>query len=131
MVKKLVLTINVRTHAAEVLKSGSAKVTMIPFEGEAAGEYFSGKTVGQSVDTQIARKDGFSLSARYMLEGTDFNGEKCRVFIENNGTSTDSCKPTVYTDSKALSFLEAAELSAVVECVEGGVIVRIYIMAEK
>lgn len=131
MVKKLVLTINVRTHAAEVLKSGSAKVTMIPFEGEAAREYFSGKTVGQSVDTQIARKDGFSLSARYMLEGTDFNGEKCRVFIENNGTSTDSCNPTVYTDSKALSFLEAAELSAVVECVEGGVIVRIYIMDEK
>lgn len=124
--KKLILTVNVRTYAAEVLKSDSAKVIMVPFEGEAEGEYFRGKTIGQSVDTQIDKGGIFSLSARYMLEGTDLSGEKCRIFIENNGTSPDNCKPAVYTDSRALSFLETAELSAAVECAENGVTVRIY-----
>ncbi len=126
MSKKLVLTINVRTYVAEVLESDSARVVMIPFDGEAVGEYFSGKTVGQSVDTQIANGGNYSLSARYMLEGTDFNGKKCRLFIENNGASMDNCKPIIYTDSNALSFLENTELSSVVECVENGVVVRIY-----
>lgn len=127
MSKKLILTINVRTYAAECLESDRAKVVMIPFEGEAVGEYFCGKTVGQSVDTQIAKGEIFSLSARYMLEGTDFKGNKCRLFIENNGMSMESCKPTIYTDSKELSFLEKAELSADVECVENGVVVRIFV----
>ncbi len=126
MSKKSILTINVRTYAAEVLGSDSARVVMIPFDGEAVGEYFCGKTVGQSVDTQISKEGSFSLSARYMLEGTDFNGNKCRLFIENNGTSMDNCKPVIYTDSRALSFLENALLSSDAECVENGVIVRIY-----
>lgn len=126
MSKKLVLTINIRTYAADVLETDSTKIIMIPFDGEAGGEYFHGKTVGKSVDTQIVRGENFSLSARYMLEGTDFNGEKCKVFIENNGVSMDKCVPTIYTDSKVLSFLENTKLSSVVKGVENGVIVKIY-----
>lgn len=126
MSKKLILTVNVRTYAAEVLESHSTRVVMIPFDGEAVGEYFDGKTVCQGYDTQITTDGVFSLSARYMLEGTDYNGKKCRLFIENNGTSMDNCKPTIYTDSKALSFLEDAELSSVAECAEDGVIIRFY-----
>ncbi|MDE6419391.1 MAG: hypothetical protein K2K87_02555 [Lachnospiraceae bacterium] len=126
MSKKLILTVYVRTYAAEVLESHSTRVVMIPFDGEAVSEYFNGKTVCQGFDTQITKDGIFSLSARYMLEGTDRNGKKCRLFIENNGTSMDNCKPTIYTDSKALSFLESAELSSVAECAEDGVIIKIY-----
>ena len=123
---KLIVTINVTTYEAQTLESENSKVVMIPFSCKAEGEYFNGKTVANGVDTQITTDKGFFLSARYMLEGTDRSGEKCRLFIENNGTSLDSCVPKIYTDSKDLAFLEAAKLTAAVECVENGVIVRIY-----
>ena len=82
--------------------------------------------MADGVDTQITADGKFSLSARYMLEGIDRSGMECRMFIENNGTSIDNCKPKIYTDSKELSFLENADLTAYVECVEEGVVVRIY-----
>lgn len=49
-----------------------------------------------------------------------------RLFIENNGTSLDNCRPKIYTDSEALAFLENAELTAKVECTEKGVIIRVF-----
>ena len=99
---------------------------MIPFSAEATGKYFSGKTVANGIDTQTTTNDEYSLSARYMLEGADLSGKKCRIFIENNGTSLDNCKPKIYTDSEELAFLENAELAAKVECTENGCVVRIF-----
>lgn len=122
---EVIMTINVRTFEAQCLESRNSKVVMIPFCAEATGEYFCGKTIENGVDTQITTKNGFSLSARYMLEGTDSSGKKCRVFIENNGSSLDTCSPAIYTDSDDLAFLEEAELSANIRCVENGVIVQI------
>ena len=124
---ELIMTINVTTHEAHTLEGKTSRVVMIPFSAEAEGEYFCGKTVADGVDTQLTTRDGFSLSARYMLEGTDRSGNKCRVFIENNGTSLNNCRPKIYTDSKDLAFLQNAELTASVECIENGVVVRIYI----
>ena len=121
-----IITINVTTYEAEMSEGKDSKVVMIPFSATASGEYFTGKTVANGVDTQITTKNGFSLSARYMLEGTDRSGKQCRLFIENNGTSLDNCVPKIYTDSKELSFLESARLTAEAECVEEGVVVRIY-----
>ncbi len=123
---KLITTIYVTTFSAQMLESKYSKVVMIPFKAKAEGDYFCGETVANGVDTQIATKDGFSLSARYMLEGTDLSGNKCRLFIENNGTSLDNCKPKIYTDSEALAFLENAELTATVDCIENGCIVSIF-----
>ena len=123
---KLIMTINVTTYEAQVLDGQASMVVMIPFSAIATGEYFTGKTVANGIDTQITTTNGFSLSARYMLEGTDFSGKKCRLFIENNGTSLDNCVPEIHTDSDELAFLENAELTAKVECVEEGVVVRIY-----
>ena len=123
---ELIITIKVTTYEAEMFEGKDSKVVMIPFSAKAAGEYFTGKTVVNGVDTQITTKNGFSLSARYMLEGTDRNGRKCRMFIENNGTSLDNCVPKIYTDSDELSFLENAELTANAECVENGVLIKIY-----
>ena len=121
-----ILTITVTTYEAEMLEGKASRVVMIPFSAVASGGYFTGKTVTNGVDTQVTTKNGFSLSARYMLEGIDKSGRKCRLFIENNGTSLENCKPRIYTDSEELAFLENAELSANVECVEKGVIIRIY-----
>ena len=50
------------------------------------------------------------------------------MFIENNGTSLDNCVPKIYTDSKELAFLENVKLAASVECVENGVVVKIYLV---
>ena len=122
-----IVTINVTTYETQMLESNNARVVMIPFSCEATGKYFNGKTVADGVDTQITTADSFSLSARYMLEGTDRTGKKCRMFIENNGTSLDNCVPKIHTDSEELAFLENSVLTAKVECVENGVIVKIYI----
>lgn len=123
---ELMVTINVTTYEAQMLEGRNSRVVMIPFSCEAEGNYFNGKSVADGVDTQISTAGGFSLSARYMLEGTDRNGRRCRLFIENNGTSLDNCIPKIYTDSEELTFLESARLTADVECVENGVVVRIY-----
>ncbi len=125
---ELIVTIKVTTYEAQVIEGRNSRVVMIPFSGEAIGEYFTGRTVSNGVDTQITTADGFSFSARYMLEGTDRIGRKCRLFIENNGTSLDSCVPKIYTDSEELVFLEGARLTANVICVENGVVVKIYIV---
>ena len=124
---ELIMTINVIVFEAQTLEGQYSRVVMIPFSAEATGKYFSGKTIANGIDTQITTKDGFSLSARYMLEGADFSGKQCRIFIENSGTSLDNCRPKIYTDNKELAFLEKAELAAKVECVEEGVVVRIYL----
>lgn len=121
----VIMTISVKTFKAQSLEGKNSKVVMIPFKAEATGEYFCGKTVEYGIDTQKTTKNGFSLSARYMLEGTDCSGKKCRVFIENNGTSLENCRPKIYTDSEALAFLEESLLTASISCVENGVIVQI------
>ncbi len=121
-----IITINVKTHEAQVLEGAGSKVVMIPFSAEATGRYFCGRTVQDGVDTQYITESSFTLSARYMLEGTDCGGKACRLYIENNGTSMDSCKPKIVTDSRELAFLETADLLARVEGGEGGVIVKIY-----
>ncbi len=123
---ELIVTINVTTYDAYMFDSENSRVVMIPFSGVAEGNYFAGKTIADGIDTQITAGGKFTLSARYMLEGTDRSGEKCRLFIENNGTSLDNCTPKIYTDSKELAFLESARLTADVECVANGVVVRIY-----
>lgn len=123
---ELIVTINVTTYEAQMLEGRNSRVVMIPFSCEAVGKYFTGKSVADGVDTQITTADSFSLSARYMLEGTDRYGKPCRLFIENNGTSLNNCVPKLYTDSDELAFLETANLTADVECVENGVVVRIY-----
>jgi len=126
---ELIVTVNVTTYDAQMLEGRNSRVVMIPFSCTAEGNYFSGKSVADGIDTQITTTDGFSLSARYMLEGTDRSGKSCRLFIENNGTSLDNCVPKIYTDSEELAFLENAKLTADVECVENGVVVKIYLQS--
>ncbi|MDE5588402.1 MAG: hypothetical protein K2J60_04565 [Acetatifactor sp.] len=102
-------------------------VYMLSFTGEVKGRYFNGKVIGTGVDTQYSSKDRpVLLSARYMLEGKDIDGNECRCFIENNGSFDDGFIPKIVTDSPALAEFEEAELKAEIVTKENGVIVSIF-----
>ncbi len=109
------------------VKGKQHDICMLSFTGEARGRYFNGKVIGSGIDTQYISKSGhLILSARYMLEGTDINGNECRCFIENNGSFDDGFIPEIVTDSPALSEFEGAELKAEVAAKENRVIVSIF-----
>ena len=122
-----ILIISIKCEEPDIVNGNTQDIVMIPFVGTSESRFFSGKILGTGIDTQKIQKDGeVFLSARYMLEGTDFSGQKCRIFIENQGSDMSCCKPTVITDSKALSGLETLPLKSVVEPTAEGVTVRIY-----
>ena len=122
------MTVDVKTQAAAGVFSDAGGVNMIPFTGSADGYYFKGDIVGTGCDTQkYAPNDGgVMFSARYMLKGTDYTGQSCSIFIENNGPALDLCVPTVITDSKALADWQNYSLRAIVVPVDGGVSVNVY-----
>ncbi|GIP47898.1 DUF3237 family protein [Paenibacillus sp. DXFW5] len=110
-------------------------VTMISFKGRVTGKYFEGEILAGGVDTQIIGKldHPHTLSARYMLEGKDHTGERCKVYIENNGNMNHKLKnvlfrsyPKVITDSKALAFLNDDILVAEGSSTESGLDIKIY-----
>lgn len=124
---KPLLVIDVQCSEAYSVCGSRQDIVMIPFTGNSDCELFKGRIIGTGVDTQFIEKGGKPfLSARYMLEGVDKNGQECRIFIHNQGDDMSCCKPTIVTDSKALAELETMELRSVVTPVEGGVTVRIY-----
>lgn len=102
-------------------------VCMLSFTGKVSGRYFNGKVIGTGVDTQYSSKDEpMLLSARYMLEGKDIDGNECRCFIENNGSFENGFTPKIVTDSPSLSEFEEAELKAEITAKENGVIISIF-----
>ena len=122
-----IIIVNVKCGEAYSVNGALQEIVMIPFTGTAEGPFFSGTILGTGVDTQkIPKGENAFLSARYMLEGTDFTGQKCRIFIENQGFDMSNCKPMIVTDSKALADLERMPLKSVVEPAESGVTVKIY-----
>ena len=126
MEKRLILTVRVRTYEAQGLEGPSGTVVMIPFDAQGEGELFRGRTTQRGTDTQVTTREGFRFSARYMLEGEDLEGRKCRVYIENRGSSFEACEPRIMTDSPALKHWETAELTGSAEIGGEGVTVRIY-----
>ena len=108
----------------EVRNEDGEDRTMLLFHGTADGDYFQGEILPGGVDTQTQEKGGVRrLSARYILAGKDFNGDACRIFIENNGAVTTDGEiktcPQLFTDSKALQFLEKMKLTGTVRQVPG------------
>ena len=124
------LEIHVICHEAISVKGGKKEIVMIPFDGEAEGTLFTGKVIGTGVDTQTIVNGKTALSARYMLEGRDAEGNPCRIFIENQGNWEAGFHPVIVTDSPLLREWEASELSATVEGAPGGVTVKIFRMIE-
>ena len=115
-----ILRIRVRLTGEEIIQGHTQRVVMLPFEGDCEGLFFTGRILPGGVDTQRIGADGrCALSARYALEGTDCEGKPCRLFIENTGVSHPQEKmvtrPVIRTDSKALRFLETADLIGSIE----------------
>ena len=79
---------------------------MLSFGGYCDNEYFNGTVLPGAFDCQKTEQGATTLSARYVLKGRDRNNDECTIFIENNARAgAQFSHPTIYTDSKALSFL--------------------------
>lgn len=100
--------------------SGDRVVKMLPFDGTVDGPYFKGTILQGGVDTQKTDTNGNgTLSARYMIDGEDCEGNACRMFIENNAPTNSTTTPTIITDSPALKWLETANLQGRLEFPDG------------
>ena len=94
---------------------GDKCVNMLLFDGKCTGDYFQGNILSGGVDTQQVDLNGKgTLSARYMLEGIDKEGNPCKVFIQNDaeiGTEDSTTHPQIFTDSECLKWLEQETLT--------------------
>jgi len=127
---KLVLSIEVDIDESYSVTGGNGSATMIRFHGKSNCENFQGEILPGGVDTQKQIGGGArTLSARYILEGTDYKGNKCHIFIENNGTMEGmemKTKPTILTDSTHLKWMETADLYGTITMRAGGVLISFY-----
>lgn len=115
-----VLRIYVNVTGFYEVVSGDRTIRMLPFEGTCDGPFFKGNILPGGVDTQKGYADGTgTLSARYMIEGTDCEGNACKLFIENNAKFNNYTVPTIITDSPALKWLETADLQGRLEFPDG------------
>ncbi len=124
-----VLLVNVRLDESTVVRDGMTEVRFLRFHGSSASKYFRGTILPGAVDTQLCSDGRTILSARYILEGEDYTGQRCRVFIENNGCDTGDglqTRPKVITDSQALREILSGELYGKAEGAEGVVVISIY-----
>ncbi|MBR2792838.1 MAG: DUF3237 family protein [Erysipelotrichaceae bacterium] len=113
----------------------TGEVSMIPFYGTVKGKLFNGIVEPWGVDTQVKNQIGIRhMSARYMLTGIDSAGEKCHIYIENNGWLTDDrpsrtfrTVPTFMTDSKTLApYLHRNQFEGQGSVEEDGLWIRFY-----
>ena len=129
-----ILRILITILGSAMVQGPEQGVNMISFNGDADSPYFVGKTLPGGVDTQNYFKSAGegqmpsgSLSARYILEGTDYTGEKCKIYIENNGKFGEPfTHPRITTDSKALASLNKDNLLGKLDNENGKLIIRIY-----
>ena len=126
MDRQVLLEICVECQEPMTVKGKTRDIIMIPFTGEASGPKFRGAIAGSAVDTQKIPKGGHPfLSARYLLRGRDCEGNDCQVFIENEGSADSGFHPMIVTDSPVLADWETMPLTAELEGIPGGVLVRI------
>lgn len=124
---ELLMEIDIRIKGSQFVAGHTRDICMIEFDGTARGSYFNGEVIGTGVDTQkIEKTKEMVLSARYMLDGKDADGNDCRMFIENNGSDFNNCKPTIYTNSPLLADWETSDLTAKVIPNDSGVLIQIY-----
>ena len=95
-----ILRLLVQTEQEKIveLDGPAGHVKMIPFSGTADGGLFKGIIEPSGVDTQVTNQaDVRHMSARYMLTGTDFKGQHCHIYIENNAYFTNGERPKPWT----------------------------------
>lgn len=97
------------------------KVKILPFTGTVEGRMFHGRVLPGATDVQVTNAAGSRhMFAQYMMEGTDMEGNACRIFVENHGyfgreklPNPFAACPTMRTDSPALrSYLQGMHFRA-------------------
>lgn len=115
----------VLTGVTKEEKDGETVLTL-PFGGVINTPFFSGLIQPGAADVQHWKgQNPIRLCADYTLKGTDYTGAACSVHIVNEDVG-NGWHPTVSTDSKALSFLNGAELTESLEMRRVGPVVRIF-----
>ena len=126
-----VLTVDVRLTGSERVTKGMHTHLELPFGGTARGPWFSGEILDGAKDTQeLTFIHADSKCADYVIKGRDYTGAECEVHVINRGSGS-SWKPTVTTDSAALSFLNGADCDAFLEQRKCGPLVRIFAKVKK
>lgn len=116
------------------MKGATGAVTMIPFKGTVTGELFNGIVEPCGVDTQVQNAAGVRhMSARYMLTGTDKDGQEAHIYVENNGWFQGDAGvpfrtvPTFFTDSPGLApYLHCNQFIGEGQGDEDGLHIRFY-----
>jgi len=130
---KKLLMIAVEVTGKERVRGSAGEAEMIFFTGTAGGDYFHGAVSGTGVDTQKVLNGKRTLSARYILKGTDYTGKECSVFIENNAELWNSSPldplttvPIIITDSENLKWMETESVIGKLIPAEKGPLIEIY-----
>lgn len=108
--------------SSDTVSGNTGNATMIHFGGRGEGPNFNGKVVKDSVDARLHFTGQVeTLSARYILEGTDAKGNPCKVYIENNGIDDNGMvtEPTIITDCPDYAWIESAPLHGTVSWEKG------------
>ena len=131
----MVIHVTIDPVSCSTMEMPDGRVTIIPFGGTVESDFFTGVVMPGAADVQVTNPAGVChMNAQYMLEGTDNTGEKCRIFIQNQGYfERDShpqpfeAWPTIRTDSKALRpFLHGIHFRAEGYGTPNGVDIKIY-----
>lgn len=120
MKKELVIEVSVVVDSCNRLEDSDVLVQQVGFHGTFWSIAGSGTILPGGVDTQVKLEDGpMTLSARYMMEGTDEAGNTFLIYVENNATMDapgDNCThPQVLTNCEKLKYLETADLMGELE----------------
>ncbi len=112
-----VFVFNIDIGASEEVKGSNGNASMIHFRGSSDCAAFKGTIVSDCVDTRLQYSGQIqTLSARYILEGTDADGDPCKIYVENNGIDDNGMvtEPTIITDNPDFAWVETAPLHGTV-----------------
>lgn len=106
--------IDIGDTSSDNVEGKTGKGSMIHFRGSAVGDSFTGTIVSDCSDTRKQfNGQTQTLSARYIIEGKDSNGNACRVFVENNGIDENgvmTTEPIIISDNPDFAWIETAPL---------------------
>ncbi len=121
-----ILTIRVIITRVESAVEGEILKNDVYFTGYCDSKYFRGAITPEGCDNQEYQGGvQTKIRAEYTLKGMDRSGKNCSIHIVNQKNGNE-WKPVVKTDSKALDWLNDADLTAVLEMENGGLTVRVY-----
>ncbi|MCD8119560.1 MAG: alpha/beta hydrolase [Lachnospiraceae bacterium] len=98
------------------------------FTGYCDTEYFHGVIQPYGCDhREYAGDECTEVCASYELCGLDADGKNCSLAIENRwDDAAGTWKPRIQTESQALAWMNGADLTAVLEDGNNGVVVRVF-----